>query len=105
MTTSYELPVVSAAAEALFSYVKSTAESAKSTLGSTLGSMVEYGRSALTQSFTSSFGRMGLGLNSDKDQRPQTSQQQASMLEYPPFLAGATPYVYPPLNSTLCHKH
>lgn len=88
MSTSYELPVVTAAAEAIYSIVKSTASSAKSRFGS----MVEYGKSALTSSFTSSFGRINLGLN-EKGQEQQTPQQQASMLEYPPFLAGATPYV------------
>lgn len=76
MTTSYELPAVSAAAEALFSYAKST-----------LGTVVEYGKTALS----SSFSKVIPNFATDKGQPPSSQQQQASMLEYPPFLAGATP--------------
>lgn len=67
--------------------MKSKAECAKSTLGS----MVEFGKTALTTSFTSSFGKINIGQSGDTSHKRPAQEQQASMLEYPPFLAGATP--------------
>lgn len=87
ITTSYDIPTISTAAGALFGYAKTTLNSAKSTLDN----VVELGKSALTSSFTSSFGQISLSFHSDKHPVVPAQQQQASMLEYPPFLAGATP--------------
>ncbi|KAF8424433.1 hypothetical protein BGX38DRAFT_524834 [Terfezia claveryi] len=84
--TSYDIPALSTA---LFGYAKTTLHSAKSTLEN----VVELGKSALTSSFTSSFGQISLSFNGDKAQSATARQQQASMLEYPPFVAGATPNV------------
>lgn len=89
VTTSYDIPALSTAAGALFGYAKTTLNSAKSTLEN----VVELGKSALTSSFTSSFGKISLSFSGDRDQAAPAQQQQSSMLEYPPFIAGATPNV------------
>ncbi|RPB19235.1 hypothetical protein L211DRAFT_643887 [Terfezia boudieri ATCC MYA-4762] len=89
VTPSYDIAALSTAAGALFGYAKTTLNSAKSTLEN----VVELGKSALTSSFTSSFGQISLSFNGDKAQSAAAGQQQASMLEYPPFVAGATPNV------------
>jgi len=87
VTTSYDIPALSTAARALFGYARTTLDSAKSTLEN----VVELGKTALTSSFTSSFGKISLGFHGDTDQSTPAQRSQASMLEYPPFLAGATP--------------
>ena len=74
VSTSFDFPVVNAA-KALYSTAKST-----------LGSMVEFGKTALT----TSFGKVIASIGPEKDGE-NASQPQASMLEYPPFVAGATP--------------